>query len=78
MGRNPLYKRTIMQNDPLALTLTQSFEIERMNRVIDECTNLEEIKSLTKQLVSAWHSQKAATAWVMRQHLSSPSKIKSL
>ena len=33
------------------------------------------LRGLAKQLLQAWHSQKAATQWVMRQQLGSPSRI---
>jgi hypothetical protein len=55
--------------EPLALSLDQEFELERMNRAIEATANLEELQGLAKQLLLAWHSQKAATAWVMRQQL---------
>lgn len=67
-----------MSIEPLQLSMTQSFEIERMKRAVDETTNIEELKELTKQLISAWHSQKAATAWVMRQQLGGPPKVRSI
>jgi len=49
--------------EPLALSLDQEFELERMNRAIEATANLEELQGLAKQLLLAWHSQKAATAW---------------
>ena len=55
--------------EPLALSLDQEFELERMNRAIEATANLEELQGLAKQLLLAWHSQKAATAWVMSQQL---------
>ena len=55
--------------EPLALSLDQEFELERRNRAIEATANLEELQGLAKQLLLAWHSQKAATAWVMRQQL---------
>lgn len=55
--------------EPLALSLDQEFELERMNRAIEATADLEELQGLAKQLLLAWHSQKAATAWVMRQQL---------
>ena len=62
-------------SDPLALTLGQKFEIERMNRAIDATGDPQALRGLAKQLVQAWHSQKAATQWVMRQQLGSPTKL---
>jgi hypothetical protein len=58
--------------EPLALTLGQKFELERMSRAIDATTDPQVLRGLAKQLLEAWHSQKAATQWVMRQHLGAP------
>ena len=55
--------------EPLSLSLGQEFEIERMNRAIDSTADLQTLQGLAKQLLQAWHSQKAATQWVMRQQL---------
>lgn len=63
----------VVMYEPLALSTGQQFEIERMSRVIDATTDPEVLRGLCKQLLYAWHSQKAATAWVMRQHLGGPS-----
>lgn len=61
--------------EPLALTLGQKFELERMNRAIDATTDPQVLRGLAKQLLEAWHSQKAATQWVMRQHLGAPPRF---
>ena len=58
--------------EPLALTLGQQFELERMSRAIDATADLEELQQLAKQLLMAWHNQKAATAWALRQQLNAP------
>jgi hypothetical protein len=58
-------------SEPLALTVGQQFEVERMNRVIDATSDIEALRRLTKQLVQAWHCQKAATRWVIG-HVSGP------
>lgn len=64
-----------MNPDPISLSLTQTFDMERFHRDIDSCTNLEELKELTKKLYTAWVTQKAACLWVMRQnHERLPSK----
>lgn len=62
-------------SEPLALSLGQKFELERMSRAIDATGDPQALRSLAKQLLQAWHSQKAATQWVMRQHLGGPSKL---
>ena len=61
--------------EPLTLSLGQQFELERMNRAIDATADLEALQDLAKQLLMAWHSQKAATQWVMRQQLDGPSRL---
>jgi hypothetical protein len=62
-------------SEPLALTLGQKFELERMNRAIDATADPQALRGLAKQLLQAWHSQKAATQWVMRQQLGSPTRV---
>lgn len=55
--------------EPLTFSISQQFEVERMGRVIDETSDAAVLQSLCKQLLEAWMTQKAATAWVMRQQL---------
>jgi hypothetical protein len=62
-------------SEPLALSLGQQFEIERMSRAIDATVDPQALRGLAKQLLQAWHSQKAATQWVMRQQLGSPPSL---
>ena len=62
-------------SEPLALSLGQKFELERMNRAIDATADPQALRGLAKQLLQAWHSQKAATQWVMRQQLGSPARV---
>ena len=42
-------------------------EIERFNRAIDATADPEQLRNLAKQLLQAWHTQKAATNWVISQ-----------
>jgi hypothetical protein len=65
----------LAMSEPLALTLGQKFELERMNRAIDATADPQALRGLAKQLLQAWHSQKAATQWVMRQQLGSPARV---
>lgn len=65
---NPDIPTESNQPDAIALTLTQTFELEKMQRAIDSCDNASELKALAKQLLSAWMTQKAACLWVMRQN----------
>jgi hypothetical protein len=62
-------------SEPLALSLGQQFELERMSRAIDATVDPQALRGLAKQLLQAWHSQKAATQWVMRQQLGSPPQV---
>ncbi len=62
-------------SEPLALSLGQQFELERMSRAIDETGDLTALRGIAKQLLQAWHSQKASTQWVMRQQLGSPATV---
>lgn len=47
----------------------QQFEIERFSRAIDATADPEALKAIAKQLLQAWHTQKAATNWVIGQQL---------
>lgn len=53
--------------DAMALSLGQRFEIERFNRAIDATADPGELRRIAKQLLQAWHTQKAATHWVINQ-----------
>lgn len=51
----------------MELTIGQQFEIERFNRAIDATADPEQLRLLAKQLLQAWHTQKAATNWMINQ-----------
>ncbi|WP_216904076.1 hypothetical protein [Synechococcus sp. CCY 9618] len=53
----------------IELSVSQRFEIERFNRTIDATADPEALRTIAKQLLQAWHSQKAATTWVMGQQM---------
>lgn len=53
----------------MELSMGQKFELEKMNRAIDSCTSVDELRSLAKTLTSAWMTQKAAIAWMLREQL---------
>ena len=61
-----------VMSEPLALTLGQKFELERITRVIDSTGDAQSLRGLAKQLLQAWQTQRAATEWMMRQQLGSP------
>lgn len=65
---NPDISTDPNQPSAIALTLTQTFELEKMQRAIDSCNNASELKTLAKQLLSAWMTQKAACLWIIRQN----------
>ena len=46
-----------------------------MSRAIDDTADLQVLQGIAKQLLQAWHSQKAATQWVMRQQLDAPARF---
>ena len=56
-------------NKGIALTMTQQFEMERINRAIDSTADPEQLQNIAKQLLQAWQSQRAATDWVIRQQM---------
>ena len=51
----------------VSLSVAQRFDIERMNRAIESTLDSQTLQVIAKQLLQAWHSQRAATVWVMRQ-----------
>ncbi|MCB4399655.1 hypothetical protein FZX13_06665 [Synechococcus sp. MU1625] len=53
--------------EQVSLSVTQQFDLERMNRAIESTRDAQQLQVLAKQLLQAWHSQRAATTWVTRQ-----------
>ena len=53
--------------ETVGLSVAQQFDVERMNRAIESTLDLQTLQGIAKQLLQAWHSQRAATVWVMRQ-----------
>ncbi|MDC3048245.1 hypothetical protein OA162_00885 [Synechococcus sp. AH-736-A19] len=49
------------------LSISQQFDVERMNRAIESTIDPQKLKVLAMQLLQAWHSQRAATVWITRQ-----------
>ena len=58
--------------EPLALTDSQKFEIERFSRAIDATDDVAALKSIAGQLLRVWMTQKAATVWAMKQTMPVP------
>ena len=65
-------------NNPLELTLNQSFEKERFSRAIEESSSIEDLKKISKVLLDGWFTQRAASQWLMKQALSAPAKVTKL
>lgn len=63
-----------MSSDPIALTVSQTFELERLNRAIDSSESLEELREMAKMLASCWMTQKASVNWIIRNQMSPPGK----
>ena len=53
--------------ESVSLSVTQQFDLERMNRAIESTIDPQQLQVLAKQLLQAWHSQRAATVWITRQ-----------
>ena len=53
----------------IELTVSQRFEIERFSRAIDATADPEALRAIAKQLLQAWHTQKAATNWAITQQM---------
>lgn len=58
-----------IKSDAIQLSISQKFEMEKMNRIIDNCTNIEDLRQVAKSMLSAWMVQKAATAWMIREQM---------
>lgn len=43
-----------------------------MNRAIEATADREQLQNIAKQLLQAWQSQRAATAWVMQDQDHTP------
>jgi hypothetical protein len=56
----------------MELSVMQQFEIERFNRAIDTTADVDQLRDIAKQLLKAWHTQKAATNWAIRQGMTTP------
>lgn len=62
-------------NDPaMSLSVAQMFEVEKYTRMINSCTSVEDLRKLSKMLLQAWMTQKAATDWVIRNSLGTRDK----
>lgn len=55
--------------EPLALSTAQQFETERLGRLIDSLDDVAQLRKIATTLLHGWMTQRAATAWTMRQGL---------
>jgi hypothetical protein len=62
---------------PMELTPAQQFEIERISRAIDATVDPQQLRKIAKQLLQAWHIQKAATHWWIHQQGGPPAAAPS-
>ncbi len=71
MNASPLDPQSSPSQPPgtMELSVSQRFEIERFSRAIDATADPDDLKRIAKQLLQAWHTQKAATNWVIGQQL---------
>ena len=60
---------------PIALTVAQQFDIERMSRTIDRTDCVVTLRNMCKLLLKSWQSQKAATDWAIRQQTGAPPRL---
>lgn len=64
--------------EKIELSTSQHFEIEKINRAIDQETDSQKLKNTLKALVRAWMIQRSVTGWLMRQNLKTEPLVKSL
>ena len=53
--------------ESVSLSVAQQFDVERMNRAIESTFDPKKLQVIAKRLLQVWHSQRAATVWVMLQ-----------
>ena len=53
-----------MAIDPVERLLAQSFEVEKLTRLIHDCRDLEQLREMALALVQQVAQQKAASAWM--------------
>lgn len=52
--------------DPLQLSDSQLFEIERLRRAIDATDDVRTLQAMAKEFLKLWQTQRAATVWAIR------------
>ena len=54
-------------DESIALSITQQFDVERMNRAIESTVDAKQLQLLAKQLLQVGTPQRAATAWAKQR-----------
>lgn len=57
------------KSNPFELSMAQEFQVEKYKRILDETKDPETLRRAAKLMLEAYQKQRAATQWVMRQHL---------
>lgn len=65
-----------MSQNPLELSLGQSFEKERFTRAINDSNDIKELRQIATTLLNGWFTQRAATQWILKEALKSGPTIK--
>lgn len=60
-----------LNSEIFELTLNQQFEVEKYGRLIDDISDIKQLREVSKLLLSAYQRQRAATQWVLNEHLKS-------
>lgn len=55
-----------MEKNPLQMSTTQQFELERYCRAIDDCTSVDMLQETAKECLKGFFWQRAALQWVLR------------
>ena len=69
---------TDLQPSAIGLSMAQQFEIAKMDRVIDNTSDVEQLRKLAKMLHQAWQVQRSAATWAMRHTLPKPTEINNI
>lgn len=51
------------------LSMAQQFQVEQYNRLLDKTKDPEVLRKAAKLMLEAYQKQRAASQWLMRQHL---------
>lgn len=53
----------------MQLTLAQQFELVKFEHIIDTTPSVDQLRKVSKQLLKAWFTQRAAVNFVLKQKL---------